>query len=108
MLGIQVSWFVALPIPFGRGNGQRTGRIPNYSTTLARWSCLHAETDLPSRRKCIVVDNRSVFVSSANFTEAAQQRNLEVGLLIHSESLAEKLTRHFDTLLAECLLQPMG
>lgn len=58
--------------------------------------------------KCVVVDNRSVFVSSANFTEAAQQRNLEVGLLIHSRSLAERLTRHFDTLLSEGLLQSMG
>ncbi len=57
--------------------------------------------------KCVVVDNRSIFVSSANFTEAAQQRNLEVGLLIHSPSLAERLTRHFDTLLDEGLLQPI-
>ena len=57
--------------------------------------------------KCVVVDNRSVFVSSANFTEAAQQRNLEVGLLIHSASLAERLTRHFDTLLDEGHLQPI-
>lgn len=55
--------------------------------------------------KCIVVDSRTTFVSSANFTEAAQQRNLEVGLLIHSGSLAERLTRHFDTLLSEGLLQ---
>jgi phosphatidylserine/phosphatidylglycerophosphate/cardiolipin synthase-like enzyme len=55
--------------------------------------------------KCIVVDQQQVFVSSANFTEAAQQRNLEIGLFIESASLAEKLTRHFDTLLAERLLQ---
>lgn len=39
-------------------------------------ACLHA--------KCIVVDRKEVFVSSANFTEAAQERYLEVGLLIHS------------------------
>jgi phosphatidylserine/phosphatidylglycerophosphate/cardiolipin synthase-like enzyme len=58
--------------------------------------------------KCIVVDNRAIFVSSANFTEAAQERNLEIGLLIHSASLAERLTRHFDTLLSEQLLQPVG
>jgi phosphatidylserine/phosphatidylglycerophosphate/cardiolipin synthase-like enzyme len=58
--------------------------------------------------KCIVVDNRSIFVSSANFTEAAQERNLEVGLLIHSPSLADRLTRHFDTLLSEGLLQSAG
>ena len=58
--------------------------------------------------KCIVVDNRIVFVSSANFTEAAQERNLEVGLLIHSTIVAEKLTRHFDTLLSEGFLQPVS
>lgn len=58
--------------------------------------------------KCIVVDSRTIFVSSANFTEAAQQRNLEIGLLIHSTSLAEKLTRHFETLLAEGLLQSVS
>lgn len=55
--------------------------------------------------KCIVVDNRSIFVSSANFTEAAQERNLEVGVLIHSTQVADRLTRHFDTLLSEGLLQ---
>ncbi len=57
--------------------------------------------------KCIVVDCRSVFVSSANFTEAAQQRNIEIGLLIRSASLAEKITRHFAALVSECFLKPI-
>lgn len=35
-------------------------------------ACLHA--------KCVVVDGEAVFVSSANFTEAAHQRNIELGL----------------------------
>lgn len=59
-------------------------------------ACLHA--------KCIIVDLRTVFISSANFTEAAQQRNIEVGLLIRNASLAEQLTRFFDTMLTEGLL----
>jgi len=59
-------------------------------------ACLHA--------KCIIVDLQTVFISSANFTEAAQQRNIEVGLLIHNASLAEQLTRFFDTMLTEGLL----
>ena len=54
--------------------------------------------------KCIVVDGRDLFVSSANFTEAAQNRNLEVGLLIRSASLAENLARHFDVLVEQGLL----
>jgi len=48
--------------------------------------------------KCIVVDQRDVFVSSANFTEAGQQRNIEVGLHVESELLALQLTRHFEHL----------
>jgi hypothetical protein len=59
-------------------------------------SALHA--------KCIVVDNREVFISSANFTEAAQNRNLEVGLLIRSASLAGNLSGHFDALVDQRLL----
>lgn len=51
--------------------------------------------------KCIIVDGRAVFISSANFTEAAQERNIEVGALIHSISIAERLTRFFDSLLNE-------
>jgi phosphatidylserine/phosphatidylglycerophosphate/cardiolipin synthase-like enzyme len=61
-------------------------------------ACLHA--------KCIVVDGESVFISSANFTEAAQERNIEVGLLARSRSLAERLVLHFDTLRAANLLMP--
>jgi hypothetical protein len=48
--------------------------------------------------KCIVVDNEQVFVSSANFTEAGQDRNLEVGLLVRSPVIAERLIRFFEAL----------
>ncbi|QDT79202.1 hypothetical protein Mal35_26570 [Gimesia maris] len=54
--------------------------------------------------KCVVVDLEHVFVSSANFTEAGQQRNIEVGLNIKSEWLAERLEKHFRHLQAEGLL----
>jgi phosphatidylserine/phosphatidylglycerophosphate/cardiolipin synthase-like enzyme len=39
-------------------------------------ACLHA--------KCVVMDRKDLFVSSANFTEAAHERNLEIGLLTNS------------------------
>ncbi len=60
-------------------------------------ACLHA--------KCIVTDLKRVFVSSANFTEAAQERNLEVGMLIRSPHLAGHLANHFETLVSNNLLQ---
>jgi phosphatidylserine/phosphatidylglycerophosphate/cardiolipin synthase-like enzyme len=50
--------------------------------------------------KCVVVDDRDVFVSSANFTEAAQERNIEVGLLLHSPVVAERIERFFESLVA--------
>ena len=50
--------------------------------------------------KCVVADGQEVFVSSANFTEAAQERNIEIGLLLHSAAIAERLTHFFDALCA--------
>ncbi len=65
----------------------------SLDATQTKRSALHA--------KCIVVDNGLVFVSSANFTEAAQDRNIEVGLLVRSPILADQLTQFFDALIAE-------
>ena len=48
--------------------------------------------------KCVVIDVVTSFVSSANFTEAGQQRNIEVGVLINSLNVAERLHRHFSQL----------
>lgn len=50
--------------------------------------------------KCIVIDGRTAFVSSANFTEAAQERNIEVGLLVRSELVAERLINFFAGLIS--------
>jgi phosphatidylserine/phosphatidylglycerophosphate/cardiolipin synthase-like enzyme len=48
--------------------------------------------------KCVVVDHTDVFISSANFTEAAQRRNIEVGLLVHSPLTACRVTEFFNNL----------
>ena len=48
--------------------------------------------------KCTIIDSRDLFVSSANFTEAGQQKNVEVGLLLQSPVLANQLLRFLDTL----------
>ena len=50
-------------------------------------SALHA--------KCIVVDGVRALVTSANFTAAAQERNIELGILLDSTSVAEQIERHF-------------
>jgi len=54
---------------------------------VSQRSSLHA--------KCVVVDDQVAFISSANFTEAAQVRNVEVGVLIRSEPFARQLAGRF-------------
>jgi phosphatidylserine/phosphatidylglycerophosphate/cardiolipin synthase-like enzyme len=55
----------------------------------------------------VVVDGRQVFVSSANFTEAAQRRNIEVGVMVQSEAIARQLTAFFDAMLQAGNLAPV-
>lgn len=57
--------------------------------------------------KCIVVDSQELFISSANFTEAAQNRNVEVGILVRSTSLAQNLVTHFNALVDERIMLPV-
>ena len=54
--------------------------------------------------KCVVIDGREAFVTSANFTEAAQERNIELGLLVDSHTVARRIEEHFMSLIrSKCL-----
>lgn len=57
--------------------------------------------------KCIVIDKETAFVSSANFTEAAQKKNIEVGVLIRSAAFARRLSEHFEILAATRAAKPV-
>lgn len=48
--------------------------------------------------KCVVVDDDASFVTSANFTEWAHQRNVEAGVLVRSRSFNAQLRQQFDSL----------
>jgi len=65
----------------------------------------HPENRGAMHAKVIVVDQAKVFISSANFTEAAQERNIEVGLMIRSRLLADQVVKHFVSMLAEGTLR---
>ncbi len=58
--------------------------------------------------KCVVVDRRVALVTSANFTEAAQERNVEAGVLVHSARFAARLADHFGALAEVGLLRRLG
>ena len=48
--------------------------------------------------KCVVIDDEQAFVTSANFTEWAQSRNVEAGILVRGGSLPRQLRSQFDGL----------
>jgi phosphatidylserine/phosphatidylglycerophosphate/cardiolipin synthase-like enzyme len=57
--------------------------------------------------KAVIADDEAAFVTSANLTEAAFDRNIEVGVLTRDHALAASLARHFGTLIERGLLLPL-
>ena len=57
--------------------------------------------------KCVVADGQHALVTSANFTEAAQERNVELGLLIDSKTIAGQIEGHFNSLIRREFLAPL-
>ncbi len=62
-------------------------------------ACLHA--------KCIVIDDAIALITSANLTQAAQERNIEAGVLVNDARFARNLRVQFDTLLEQKALRPI-
>jgi phosphatidylserine/phosphatidylglycerophosphate/cardiolipin synthase-like enzyme len=76
-------------------------RPPLYYDTRALvagppYSTMHA--------KCVVVDGIRAFISSANFTERAHERNIEVGVLIEDASFASYLAGQWLSLIEAGML----
>jgi phosphatidylserine/phosphatidylglycerophosphate/cardiolipin synthase-like enzyme len=68
------------------------------------------EQDGPSgvlHAKGIVADDETVFVTSANLTEAALDRNIELGLLVRDRALAASVLSHFRGLIDRGMLHPL-
>jgi phosphatidylserine/phosphatidylglycerophosphate/cardiolipin synthase-like enzyme len=57
--------------------------------------------------KAVVIDDEIAFVTSANLTEAAFDRNIEVGVVSRDRALAASLARHFRVLIEQRILHPL-
>lgn len=58
-----------------------------FEATAGVFASMHA--------KCVVVDGRHTLITSANFTDRGQTRNIEVGALIDDVALAESIESQF-------------
>ena len=57
--------------------------------------------------KAVVADGEAVFTTSANLTDAALDRNIELGVLIRDRALAASVTSHFQGLVDREVLRPL-
>lgn len=87
--------FLEMRWPFG----------PPYPTLYYDKRALEPGMGGPSRAfssqhaKCVVVDGARALISSANFTERAHNRNIEVGVLLDDPLFAEHLARQWLSLI---------
>jgi hypothetical protein len=111
---LQVRLFVNIQRPFGKNHESDAALVRKFSETFQRdiWpgeklpevfydprslskekaprACLHA--------KCVVVDDERLLITSANFTEAAHQRNIEAGVLLSDTVAAKAIRTQFESL----------
>lgn len=83
---------------------------PGASRPSVHYDPRALEMDGPSgvlHAKAVVVDDEIVLVTSANLTEAAFDRNIELGLLVRDRALAANVSLHFRTLIEKGLLRPL-
>jgi phosphatidylserine/phosphatidylglycerophosphate/cardiolipin synthase-like enzyme len=84
-------------------SGQRRPKIyydPRGLTMDAKMrAVLHA--------KCIVVDNKSALVTSANPTPAAYERNIEMGVIVRGGMIPKQIGSHFTSLIETGVLHKL-
>ncbi|MGC1307930.1 MAG: DISARM system phospholipase D-like protein DrmC [Phormidesmis sp.] len=111
---LQVRLFVNIKRPFGKNYESNTTLTRRFAETFRQdiWpsqpfpevfydprslstekfprACLHA--------KCVVIDDEQLLITSANFTEAAHQRNIEAGILLSDAIAAKAIRTQFESL----------
>jgi phosphatidylserine/phosphatidylglycerophosphate/cardiolipin synthase-like enzyme len=63
--------------------------------------CLNAVDRASMHAKFVIADEERCFITSANFTEAAQKKNIEVGVELNHSHEPKVLSRYFKQLMTE-------
>jgi phosphatidylserine/phosphatidylglycerophosphate/cardiolipin synthase-like enzyme len=92
---------------------QALGSAVANHATLYTWPAeLRPETGNGKRAslhaKCAVADKKRLLVSSANLTEYAFTKNIELGLLVEGGDVPGRVQQYFDALIAHSTLRAIG
>ncbi|MDA0841193.1 MAG: DISARM system phospholipase D-like protein DrmC [Planctomycetota bacterium] len=66
---------------------------------------LSGPTKASLHAKCLIVDRKVALITSANFTEAAQQRNIEAGVIVNYQPFVQRIATYFDGLKEKLLME---
>lgn len=75
-------------------------RVNEHSPTAHPYGAVHA--------KCAVADGQKAFITSANLTSAAMERNMELGVLITGGDIPSELHRHLDALITTRIIEKVN
>ncbi len=60
----------------------------------------HGPTRSSMHAKCVIIDRKAALITSTNFTEAAQIRNIECGVIVRDGRFAARIAAYFEGLRA--------
>ena len=87
----------------GGGGAHAYARVRTYHWPVDR----REPPDANLHAKAVIVDSRDVLLTSANMTNAAYDKNIELGVLCRGGGVASQVQRHFDALIARGVLEPV-
>ena len=88
-----------------------TSPVPSAALSSAKLSGVRADaadTSSTMHAKCVVVDDREVLITSANFTGRAQHANVELGVLIRDSAFASRVSGQWRALVTHGLFRAHG
>lgn len=88
----------------GAGGAHAYARYRTYHWPVDR----REPPDAKLHAKAVIVDGRDVLLTSANMTNAAYDKNIELGVLCRGGGVAGQVQRHFDALIASGVLEPVA
>lgn len=102
--GVKVALILESPENLEGGGG--AGAYAGFATY--RWPTGQRPTGALLHAKAVVVDSRDVLLTSANLTNAAYDKHLEIGVLCRGGQVAAQVQKHFDNLIATGMLERVG